>query len=512
MAATLKSYDDVPYSGRSHFDSHPSSLAVAGHIRSLDVPPPTRCRVLELGCASGSNLIPMAYSLPESRFIGIDLSQRQIADAQKLVQRLELPNVELRAVSIADVDKSWGTFDYIICHGVYSWVPPPIQEHILWICQHLLSPRGLAYVSYNTYPGWHLKTIARDLMKYHAARFDDPAMKIQQAKLILRFIARVSASKKNPLARYMSQQADSLAEESDDYLYHEYLEESNQPVYFHEFVARLRAHGLEYLGEAWHHSHLDDLPPDVQETIQAISEDPIDLEQFLDFINNRPFRRTIFCRGDAEFSRRPDPARIHSLSVSTLAGPQSTSPEITSDKPETFNLGDDLTFTTNSPFLKAALFILADVWPSTMAFEELLAAINDKLPLTGKDADASRQKLASLLLGGYLSELIALHWEPFRFTREVGPRPRSSRVARVISVEQPVVPTLSFRQVTLSPVQRLILRLTDGTRTIEQITQQAVDADGEMVKQELASSALKDAGELTARSLEFFARNALLED
>ena len=77
--------------------------------------------MLELGCAAGGNLIPMADELSMGKFIGIDLSSRQITDGQKTIAEVGLKNVELLCQSIGDVNESWGQFDFIICHGVYSW-------------------------------------------------------------------------------------------------------------------------------------------------------------------------------------------------------------------------------------------------------------------------------------------------------------------------------------------------------------------------------------------------------
>lgn len=194
MSATAKTYDEVPYLSKPLFSTHPDLLAAAGRLRGLKTPSPSACRVLELGCAAGGNLIPMACNLPQSHFLGIDLSDVQISEGQELCLRLELSNIELKTLSIADLDSAYGQFDYIICHGVFSWVPPPIQEKILWVCRNSLSPNGVAYISYNTYPGWHLRKIVCDLMKYHAARFEDPAVKVQQARSIVSFMAKASAS------------------------------------------------------------------------------------------------------------------------------------------------------------------------------------------------------------------------------------------------------------------------------------------------------------------------------
>ena len=106
------------------------------------------CRVLELGCAEGGNLIPMALALPGSEFVGLDLSGRQIAAGQRLTRALGLDNAILEAANLGSVDESWGEFDYILCHGVYSWVAEDVRAAILTICQRNLSPNGIAVVSF----------------------------------------------------------------------------------------------------------------------------------------------------------------------------------------------------------------------------------------------------------------------------------------------------------------------------------------------------------------------------
>jgi methyltransferase-like protein/SAM-dependent methyltransferase len=505
-AVTSTSYDEVPYESKPLFATLPDCLATAARLRGLAAPAPTHCRVLELGCAAGGNLIPMAYGLPESRFVGLDLSQRQIAEGQALCRRLELANVELRAASIADVDQSWGEFDYIICHGVYSWVPPPIQDHILWVCRHLLSPRGVAYVSYNTYPGWHLQTIIRDLMKYHAARFDDPPTKVEQARSIISFMAQTWSSLESPLAQVFADEVKSLPEAPDYYLYHEHLEDSNQPLYFHQFVAKARAAGMEYLGEAWRHTQIDNLPPEIQETLQAISSDLIDLEQFVDFMRSRTFRRTLLCRSEAKFVQTPDPAVMDPMYVSTLVRPQSADPDIASDRPETFVFDNGATATTNAQMLKAALVELYRRWPAAVAFEELLASVIRDLRLVGEIRAAARPLLASFLVRGYVANLVAIHCGPFPFTLKVSQQPRASRIARLLAAERSRVPNLRHRLIEPLPAERVILQLADGTRTTEQIAAIASDACSEDIQREAITAMA-----LTTRSLERLAKSALLE-
>src|SRR5262249_29590623 len=180
--ASPTSYDDVPYDSHPIWVTHPDHLAVIATLAGMRPAPVEHCRVLELGCASGGNLIPMAVALPESQFVGIDLSPAQVADGQATIAALGVRNVTLEAQSILDLDESIGTFDYIVCHGVYSWVPPAVQDGILAVFARHLAPQGVAYVSYNTHPGWHLRGMVRDMMLFHAARFTEPVERIRQAR------------------------------------------------------------------------------------------------------------------------------------------------------------------------------------------------------------------------------------------------------------------------------------------------------------------------------------------
>src|SRR4051794_6758842 len=98
MADQANSYDEIPYGDNFFPYTHPIHLATMGLIFGIEPPPLDRCRVLELGCAGGGNLLPMALELPDAQFVGIDLSPRQIAEGQAVIERLGLRNVDLRAM------------------------------------------------------------------------------------------------------------------------------------------------------------------------------------------------------------------------------------------------------------------------------------------------------------------------------------------------------------------------------------------------------------------------------
>jgi SAM-dependent methyltransferase len=148
------------------------------------------------------------------------------------------------------VERDLGEFDYIVSHGVFSWVPPRVQARMLEICQRHLAPNGVAYISYNTYPGWHIRGIVRDMMLYRGMQFADLDARLAQAKSLVGFVAQAIRGSDTPYQRLLQGELNQMSHMEDYYLHHDHLEEHNEPVYFHEFARRLAVNGLQYLGEA----------------------------------------------------------------------------------------------------------------------------------------------------------------------------------------------------------------------------------------------------------------------
>src|SRR5262245_50731672 len=294
MSQTSSSYDELPYESKPIYRTHPDGMAAVATIFGLQPSPIAQCRVLELGCAAGGNLLAMAQCLPEAHFVGIDLSPRQIDEGQDAIKALGLKNVVLKAASILDVSDDFGTFDYIVCHGVYSWVPPAVQDKILSICSKNLSPNGIAYVSYNCYPGWHARGMIRDMVCYHTRKTQASVARAREARQFLGFLAR-TVWEGSPYGALLREEDRLWNKVTDTYLVHEQLEDHNHPVYFHEFAERATGHGLQYLAEA-EFSPLDaETPAEVCEAFDGWAGNVLEWEQYLDFLRNRTFRRSLLC-------------------------------------------------------------------------------------------------------------------------------------------------------------------------------------------------------------------------
>src|SRR4051794_16481456 len=196
--ALARSYNDVPYTSSPDPARHPDRLATIGMLFGLDVAPVDTCRVLEFACGDGSNLVPIAALLPNASFVGFDFAAQPIAHARAMTEALGLANVRLLERDLRDLPEDLGTFDYIVVHGLYSWLPPAVRAHLMPRIARHLAPEGVAFVSYNALPGCHLRAIAWDMLAYHTREISDKRGKLAAARELLS-LAGAPAAGDDPL-------------------------------------------------------------------------------------------------------------------------------------------------------------------------------------------------------------------------------------------------------------------------------------------------------------------------
>ncbi len=458
---TSISYDQVPYNSSPFRQTHPCHLATMGILFGMELPRVSTCRVLELGCAAGGNLIPMAQDLPEGEFVGIDLSARQIGDGQQQIQQLGLPNIRLTNQSIMDVDEGWGQFDYVLCHGVFSWVPSDVQRKILDIGRQNLRPNGIQYVSYNTYPGWHLRAVVRDMMRYHVATMTQPQTKIDQARSLLEFLSRSATPRKETYRQLLKDEAEIIREHSDTYLYHEHLEENNDPLYFHQFIQRAEDAGLQYLADT-NFSTMLATNFDSQTTAILKEATLLQQEQYMDFLRNRTFRQTLLCHRDVRLERSVNPACLMRFQLAFQD--RLELPELDLNSSETIScpLGGEDSLSVSVPTTKAALMILDETWPGGLEFESLLHSAKSRVDVSQqKDTEqqrlADRARLAEDLMTLYSRSLIHAAVEPPPFVVEPGQRPATTPLARLQAQQGDCVTTRRHMLIRLQDLTRKIL-------------------------------------------------------
>jgi len=496
------SYDQVPYESLPVQGSHPDRLYTLARLPGLQAPAIATCRVLELGCAGGGNLIPMALERPGARFTGVDLSAVQIADGDALIQSLQLDNVKLMAMSVTDIDESFGQFDYIIAHGLYSWVPSQVQEKILQICKRNLAPQGVAYVSYNTLPGWRTRGMIRDLMRYHAMKFPEPLQRVQEARTILEFLAKGVPQENNPYGDLMRSEVDLLRGAPDYYILHEHLDELNEPIYFHEFIERAQRQGLQYLADADITSMMGSrFPPQVADMARRIATDAIRQEQLMDFLTNRTFRQTLLVHAEQPIDRMITVQRLQDLWVSSTARPQSAKPNLAEGAVEKFCTPAGMCVNTPKAITKSALVTLAACGPAAMQLADLMSSAFARLnPLAAKQPGPQDfEALAGDLMHAYAMGIVQLHAGASPFTVEPSSRPQASRLARHQARSGPRITTLRHELIVVPEAIRALIPLLDGSRTVAEIAG-AIKAQGPAALSRFADpAALKTAVQDIAR-------------
>ena len=295
-----KTYDEQVYTSNAFPFSSPGHLRAAAHLYGLSSVPLAKARVLELGCAGGGNLLPFALAYPDARVVGVDLSAVQVAQGVEVTQALGIKNLQLHAMSLTDITTDFGQFDYIIAHGVFSWVPPEVREAMLRILQQNLSPNGIGYISYNTYPGWKAGDIVRDAMLLHSHSDTTTGDKLASAKTMLRLLSDGVASS-NPLAPSLRAAVKQLERHSDYYIAHEYLEMFNNPCYLLEFVSMAAEYGLTHVGDSEPHVELSaTYGQNVQlnHSLIALGQPREMRQQYLDFAVGRNFRKSVMVHSD----------------------------------------------------------------------------------------------------------------------------------------------------------------------------------------------------------------------
>ena len=226
-----KSYDDAPYKSKTFYYTQPGRQQMVLKLLGFKTPDLKNARVLEIGCSFGGNIIPFALENPKAEVIGIDLSSVQIEEGNRIIENLGLENIRLIHQNVLDFDEKLGKFDYIICHGVFSWVNEEVQRGILNVIKNHLSENGSAILSYNTYPGWKNLEVARDVMLFRDEMLKNRGEQINESNAVkygrgaIEFLSQFSI-----LNEKIKDGITGIKEKDDYYILHEYFEENNKPM------------------------------------------------------------------------------------------------------------------------------------------------------------------------------------------------------------------------------------------------------------------------------------------
>ena len=320
-------YKELGYKSYPFPFTTPAYLEAYGTLVGLNTPPAKTARVLELGATYGGNFISQAVHNPEATFVGIELSQDQVEKGNKIISDAKLDNISLIQGDIMNFDETLGTFDYIIAHGFYSWISDEMKDKLLDIISKHLADNGIAYVSYNTYPGWHTMEEVRQLMLFANRGHDELTHKekVLRGKTVGSLVGSQILNYDNLKERNSKflGALRSVMQKDDYYVGHDHLEPHNDPCYFYQFNDHLKVHNLAYVCDA-------DLTLSMVRTYDESIADKLeklapnsqaDQEQYLDFMLDTTFRKSIICKADAAKNLNYDvanPEKVNTVPVRTI--------------------------------------------------------------------------------------------------------------------------------------------------------------------------------------------------
>jgi SAM-dependent methyltransferase len=449
-------YDAIRYPGRVYEFTHPDRLATIARLHGIGAPEVETARVLEIGCGDGTNLLGIAASLPHAHLLGIDRCADPLSDARSAAAGLDLHHVEFHAMDVEGLLADGPSFDYIIVHGMLSWVPDATKRAIMAVLAARLSPTGVAMVSYNALPGWRFRTIARDIILAGFGRHPEPHELAQARDLIHIFAKELSGS--GLYGAVVSELAVFVDDCTDAALYHDLLSPSCDPLDFRSFAALYAPAGLEYVADVvWADNVVSGYPTSFRERLAPLAEDPVAREQLVDVMRNTLFRRPLLCRASA----RSDTARPYSLDglyVTLCSEPAGS----TADGDQ-FRTIDGLVVTVSNPALRAGLRHLVAVAPNALPVEVLLSG-------EGHPDRRHTDALAGLVLQTWAGGLIELLPRQRRHSGPAGDLPTAYPLARWQAERgSNTAINCCHEQIDLNAIDRCMLRLCDGHRTREEL-------------------------------------------
>ncbi|MCC6619766.1 MAG: methyltransferase regulatory domain-containing protein [Deltaproteobacteria bacterium] len=445
-----ESYEDLPYPSGAFALTHPWRVGLVGRCFGVATAAPAGARVLELGAGTGWNASLIAWSLPDAEVVAIDREPRHVAEGIELAARLGVRNCHIRVGDFVTLDPAaLGTFDYVICHGVYGWVPAGVRDRLMALARATLAPGGVFYLATNVLPGSAARDAVSAMLRHRVRAIPDAGERLRVAREFLLRLAAEAPEITPWWSAALTGEADYVRQSPPDHLAHEHLSPVSHALHVTELVAHARAHGLAYLADAQMSAALGHgLPEPLRDELARSAADPIDHQQLLDFATGRVFRRALFVRDDEPGARAtPDAAPLVDAWLLTGARRAQSG-------------GWELGARTLEPSrwaLHRAMTAMAAAWPEALPFAEVARAAGDEPALLAED-------LLELWQFGLMDPLLGAPLVGAADASDGG-LPRLSPAALIeIGRGHHHVTTLHHAPLSLSTEDRAFARLVDGAR------------------------------------------------
>lgn len=399
-------YDNIPYHHSCFETTNPALLGAIGQIFGIPTKPAENCTFLDIGCAQGFNPLVYAHVFPNSKCAGIDLSVKQIKDGKNLAKKFNINNLDLYHHDVADHknDPLKGKkFDYIVCHGVFTWVSADVRQSIMQYIKSHLHKNGIAYISYNSLPGWSRLLPIRETMKMISRHTDHWEDKV---KLAIEYLGKLSEQKhENDITRAAKENYNRLKKLPLSYIYHEFFEQYNEPLYLRDFIDIAQQHKLSYISDIMLNTSLS--KPQSQDIVSMISAQNTDrnyMEQMSDIIYNRQFKSSLLCHDDHDIQKIDFAQHLKDINVKLSKKPTEEDKHSFKDSHITEWHYPTLGIKTESRLHAVALETIVRNFPYTTNYNMIIDNINTVLQNNGKEPLDHNNDI--LRITGLLSDMV----------------------------------------------------------------------------------------------------------
>jgi SAM-dependent methyltransferase len=461
-------YGIIPYPGAVSSVTKPDHLALCSWASKRFHSAIDGYRYLELGCGGGANILALACYRVHSTFIGVDGSLSEIATAREGSDCLQLKNVQFAVADIRDLDPAeFAPCDYVVAHGVYSWVPDDVREAILGFCRQALAPSGLAYISYNAQPGWATRRIVRETLLRARSVRDAPIE--EKAHRAIEYAAQLLEdlpSRDYASAVLLAGELERVRNGNPGYVYHEYLAEVNDGFWLGEFVERARSHGLDYVCDAQFGRWEGYVPEQLRAALARRDLDPIEQEEIADLLGDRYFHASILCRADAPRGRSSREELWDQVHVATSLGAMSDQFDLADGVVERFSGTNGTEITLQAAITKAAVVSLCAQWPRGSTLQQIRERAVQLLQQYGFPIQTGFESqllddLTTLFEAGQID--LRLH-EP-EYEMSVPAHPAAHALARFEAGRRNALSTPFHLPIPLEPAAMALVRELDGRRS-----------------------------------------------
>ena len=468
----ISDYDKVPYKGAIIPNSYPGHLALCNMWHNGRHSPLQGFHLTELGCGDGANLLPMAFYHPDSTFIGIDNAESGLSRAREGARQIGLHNIQFVQKDICEIEQAEIVqCDYIIAHGLYSWVSDGIREAILQFCRNGLSATGLAFISYNAQPGWASRGLVRDILLRSAsvqqAAIEDKANKaIEVATELL----QAMPSRDYAYAVLLAEELERVRDGKPFYVFHEYLEEFNEGVWLRDFVQRARQNDLNYVCDAQFSQWEGQVPKELKHSLSQAGLDPIEQEETADLLCNRYFHASILCRSDVPGESMSHPKILEQVSIASSLRADSDPFDLTEGVVELLIGTHGQEIILDVSIIKAAVVLLAAQWPIGMQLNNLFQQASRLLSENGHNVlEDAQSQLTDELITLFEAGGIDLRLQQPDYSRGLPEYPKLHKLARYEIGHRDALTTPYHLPLSFNDQFLEVVSVMDGSKSTKEI-------------------------------------------